>query len=207
MSEQERKLTKDELKRKELFEAVISEYEDNGYTKREGVISELKVNIGALIIATPVAVVPAILYLIINRGKGFVSFNPLIVLLFYFGLIVVHELIHGIFFALFSKNGFKSVGFGFILEYLTPYCSCKEPLSKTKYIIALLMPTIVLGIIPAIVAALIGSPVWLIIGILLIYGGGGDMMIFAMLVSDRSDKKSKLVLDHAYKIGYVVLEK
>ena len=46
--------------------------------------------------------------------------------------IVVHELIHGLTWACFAKNGWKSISFGVWWKVLTPYCHCNEPcLSQT----------------------------------------------------------------------------
>ncbi|HHW46579.1 MAG TPA: hypothetical protein GXX17_06690 [Clostridiales bacterium] len=41
----------------------------------------------------------------------------------------IHELIHAFFWGISTKQGFKAVRFGFIMQYLTPYRSCMEPLS------------------------------------------------------------------------------
>ena len=45
-------------------------------------------------------------------------------------LIVVHELIHGFTWGMFAQSKLKAISFGFIWQYLTPYCTCKEPLKK-----------------------------------------------------------------------------
>jgi hypothetical protein len=58
--------------------------------------------------------------------------------------IILHEL-HGITWAKYTKDGFKSIRFGVLWKFLTPYCHCKEPLVK-HYIIGGIMPAIVLGL-------------------------------------------------------------
>ena len=63
------------------------------------------------------------------RGADFV-----LIFLFCLLLIFVHELIHGITWAVFAKKGRKAISFGFIPQYLTPYCTCNEPLKKGEYI-------------------------------------------------------------------------
>ena len=72
-------------------------------------------------------------------------------------LVVVHELIHGITWSVFTEHHFGDIEFGFMKEYLTPYCTCKCPLSKGKYIIGALMPLIILGIIPMAAGIIMGS--------------------------------------------------
>jgi len=54
--------------------------------------------------------------------------------------VVLHELIHGIVFASFAKQGFKSIKFGIIWKMLTPYAHCKEPLRVRPYMLGVVMP-------------------------------------------------------------------
>ena len=64
------------------------------------------------------------------------SVGPLPALIFFVLVIlgiIAHELIHGITWAIFTKNGFKSIKFGIMLKMLTPYCHCKEPLKVNQY--------------------------------------------------------------------------
>lgn len=131
------------------------------------------------------------------------------IVLFYVLLVVlicVHELIHGITWAIFAPSHWKTVEFGFIKEYLTPYCTCGEPLKKWQYIIGALMPTILLGILPASVAVFTGSWLLLILGIALIFGGGGDLTIVLELLRHRSTAREVLYIDHPYAAGVVAFE-
>jgi hypothetical protein len=48
--------------------------------------------------------------------------------------IILHELIHGITWAKYTKDGFKSIRFEY-LEILDSHCHCKEPLLVKHYII------------------------------------------------------------------------
>src|SRR5690606_9207687 len=54
--------------------------------------------------------------------------------------VVVHELIHGITWAIFAKNGLRSIKFGILKEMLTPYCHCQEPLKLKPYLLGAMMP-------------------------------------------------------------------
>jgi hypothetical protein len=115
--------------------------------------------------------------------------------------IVVHELIHGLTFAIFAKNGFKSIKFGVLWKIVTPYCHCKEPLKLKHYIVGALMPTILLGIIPAVLALITGSMILLIFAVLLISGGAGDLLL---VLSLRNEKKDVLIEDDPSEVGYFV---
>ena len=118
--------------------------------------------------------------------------------------IAIHELIHGIFFAKYAKNGFKSIKFGILWKVLAPYCHCKEPLTVQQYLTAVIMPTIILGIFPAIISLFIGDALLLIFGIIFTFGGAGDMLIFYSL---RKANKTDLVMDHPSEIGCYLFRK
>lgn len=131
------------------------------------------------------------------RGQG------LWYLLAFIAGIVLHELIHGITMSLFCKKGFHSIKFGFMWQYLTPYVHCKEPLIKKHYITGALMPSIVLGIIPAVAGILFRNPGWLLFGMIFTYASGGDFLIVWLL---RHQPKNTLVLDHEAKVGCYLIE-
>lgn len=123
------------------------------------------------------------------------------VFLYLIGGFVVHELIHGLFFGLFAPTGFKSVSFGIKWKYLTPYCHCCDGLKATHYRIACIMPTIILGITPTIIAYFMGNITLLIFGFVMLVGGIGDMII---LWTIRDAGKNKIVYDHPDKIGCMI---
>lgn len=116
-------------------------------------------------------------------------------------------MIHGIMFARYAKHRFQSVEFGIIWNALTPYCTCKDPLKKSSYIVALIMPTVVLGFILVIIATFIHSALLFVLAELMIIGGGGDFLILTKLLSYHSNKKKQLFYDSPYEIGLVVFEK
>ena len=98
--------------------------------------------------------------------------------------LVIHELIHGFFFAIFSKNKFKSIKFGLVLKKGYAYCKCKEILRTNQYVVGLLMPTMILGIIPSIISLFIGSSDLLLFGTILTGAGGSDILVFKKLAKD-----------------------
>ena len=117
--------------------------------------------------------------------------------------IVVHELIHGLTWALFAKRGFCAISFGVIWKYLTPYCHCDEPLLKRHYMLGAFMPCLLLGIVPAVLSLFLGL-VWLyIFGVVFISAAAGDLMVMWRL---RKEKDTALVLDHPSEAGYLVYE-
>ncbi len=118
--------------------------------------------------------------------------------------IVLHELIHGITFAIFAKSGFKSIKFGVIWKMLTPYCHCKEPLLVKQYILGGIMPAIILGFLPFVYSLLFGNIFWLIFSIFFTAAAFGDFFIIYLL---KNEDKNSLVLDHPSEVGCFIYRK
>ena len=77
-----------------------------------------------------------------------------------------------------------------------------------KYILFLFfMPTVILGLIPAVVAIFNGSVLVFTIGCLMILAGGGDLTILLKILMYRSKKEEILYMDHPYECGLVVFER
>ena len=115
--------------------------------------------------------------------------------------IVFHEVIHGITFALFAKAGLKSIRFGILMKSLTPYCHCTEPLKAWQYLISSIMPAIVLGFIPVLVATFTVNIGLLLFGVFFTMAASGDFIIVYML---RNLPRNIRVQDHPEKIGCFV---
>ncbi len=203
----ERKLSKAELKRKEQFDKLTEELAQQGYKPNHITMGALAANILSIVIAIPFIAFFVMLFLLNGHEIWIHSSHMLFAVIIIFVLIVVHELIHGITWAAFAKNGWKSISFGFIVEYLTPYCSCNQPMKKYQIILGAIMPTIVLGFIPAIVAVFTGSTITLFVALMLIMGGGGDMIIIFKLLRFKSTAKDVLFIDHPYELGTAVFER
>jgi hypothetical protein len=118
--------------------------------------------------------------------------------------LVIHELIHGIIWAIFAKSGFKAIKFGIFWKTITPYCHCKKPLMVYEYILGAIMPAIVLGIIPAILAIVVGNIKILSFGAFFTMAAAGDFLIIHQL---RNEKKGDMVLDHPSEAGCYVYRK
>jgi hypothetical protein len=139
-----------------------------------------------------------------QNNRHLVKFGVLWMLIILFTGIILHELIHGLTFLLFCKNGMKSIEFGIMWKYMAPYCHCKEPLPIIPYIIGALMPAIVLGFIPAGIGLVTGKLIPLLMGMIFTIASGGDFLIVWLL---RGQPKDSLVLDHESKVGCYILEK
>ena len=209
MQDTDRKLTAAEMRRKELFEATEADLAAQGYREHRLTMGVVAANVFALALAIPLDILLGVGFFALHPGLSIeFGFGGAIgVILVFFALIVVHELIHGLVWSMFAKRRWKSVSFGFILQYLTPYCTCNEPLPRFAYVIGALAPTIVLGLIPVAVAYATGSPVLFVIGALMIIGGGGDMAIVIKMLRFKPEGAEALYLDHPYELGLVVFER
>lgn len=118
--------------------------------------------------------------------------------------IALHEIVHGIFFAIFAKKSFYSVKFGILYKPVFAfYCHCKEPLKRKQYMIAAIMPLILIGILPSIYGFYNKNLLLIVIGFILTLGALGDVFMFKLLMKENKDI---FILDHPSEIGYYILK-
>lgn len=209
--EKNRRLSEKEQERLAVFEATCERLLQQGYTMTNLTIGIVKANVFVLLLAIPVVAIGVLLFawrnpisLLMPTPQGSLLFIVLFVV-----LIVAHELIHGLTWSLFSEHHFKDIEFGFMIEFLTPYCTCRVPLSKGHYILGALMPCIILGLFPAALGILLGSHLLFWIGIVMILSAGGDIMIVVKVLAHKSEDglKEILVYDHPTQAGSVIFER
>ena len=209
-AENKRRLSKAEEKRRTVFEMKKKEFLSQGWHTADLTVGMVYANVMAILLGLPIILFLLILYLLRLfygpesaaaswRGADFV-----LIFLFCLLLIFVHELIHGITWAVFAKKGRKAISFGFIPQYLTPYCTCNDPLKKGEYITGALMPALLLGFLPAAGAIVTGSAVLFCISAVMIFAGGGDLTIVLKLLRYKTESSEALYLDHPYQAGLVV---
>ncbi len=121
-----------------------------------------------------------------------------IVILFFAALIIsisTHELLHGIGYNLGGAN-WSQIKFG--VHGITPYAHCTVPLDVSDYRLAVALPGLMLGLMPAVYGLLIGSFPILIYGVFMTSAASGDALILWLLRDAPPEAK---VLDHPSKIG------
>lgn len=180
---------------------------DDNIVKSE-TMSALNANIIAFAMLLPIAIICIVPFVLIwgwqSFFEGFMflrSHQVLLLLILILG-IVLHEGLHGLTWGLFAKGHLKSIRFGIKWAYLTPYCHCNEPLKRNHYLLGGIMPGLVLGLLPVIVALIFGYGWLLLLGIFFIGAAGGDLMVLFKLI--KIDK-SYLIQDHPNEIGFLVL--
>ncbi len=207
--EKQRRLSPQEKRRLARFEEVCAELASRGYARTDLTVGIVRANVVTLALSVPLFVICIVAFVLVHRETSIVISlsTPPIMLAVLVALTVVHELIHGLTWSFFAENRFKDIEFGFMKEYLTPYCTCSTPLPLAGYIVGGLMPGIVLGVIPTIIALISGSLLLLLIGLFMIMGAGGDMLITFELLRYRSHAAEKLIYDHPTQAGCVVFER
>ncbi len=208
--EKNRKLSEAEQRRLSAYEELSAAYMAQGYRRTELTVGIVAANIFALICGLPVIIISVILFVLLHPGKPpFLDSLPQMILLLVvmLVLVVVHELVHGITWSLFAEHHWKDIEFGFMKEYLTPYCTCACPLDKGHYILGALMPLILLGLIPLVIAIIAGSAFWLYLGIIMTLSAGGDIMIVINLLRYKSQAKEIVYIDHPTQAGGVIFER
>ena len=209
MADDKRKLTEKELKRKSDFEKFNSEMQQKGYKMKNIIINAQQAKPLCLLIMLPFM---ALAFWIYYKVNGFdldcLSWGFLVALLMLIlCLSILHELIHGITWSLFTKNHFHSIDFGFIWSSFSPYCTCSEPLEKWQYLLGTAMPTLVLGGGAAVVSVMTNQLLLFILAEYMILSGGGDFLIILKSMLYRTDKQESVYCDHPYECGFVVFEK
>lgn len=211
--EEERPLTAAEQKRKEAFLQICEQLEQEGYHARTITISVAKANELALTLTVPPVIALLVVFFLLHPlnlddlSIGTMFGMTAAVFVAFFVLIFAHEGIHGLVWGICAPDHFKSISFGVIWAMLTPYCTCSQPLSRAAYFVGVLAPTIVLGVVPCIIALFTGSYFLMAIGCLMIIGGGGDIAVIRQLIKAHMSGPHALCLDHPYECGSVVFEK
>ena len=213
VDEDNRKLSAAEQRRLAHLEEISEGLLAQGYRRTELTISIIKANVYVMLAMVPVFVIGGGLFYLCNRPLHLTftgtstMLSMVLFLAVYFALIVVHELVHGITWAVFSEHHWKDIEFGVMWQLLTPYCTCTVPLKKSQYFLGALMPLIALGILPAAIAIAAGSLFWLFIGLVMILSAGGDVLIVLKLLRYKTDAEEVLIYDHPTKGGSIIFEK
>lgn len=206
--EKSRALSPAEQKRLEKFDALSDEMLRQGYKKVELTVSIVKANVFAIVLLVPLLVIGMGLFYLKNGTllSGWGAGNLALFVIVFILLTVVHELIHGISWSFFTEHGFKDIEFGFMKQYLTPYCTCLMPLNKKQYIFGAIMPFILLGAIPMMAGILTGSSLILFLGILMADAAAGDLMIIWNIMRYKSESDRIVYIDHPTQAGGVIFE-
>ena len=208
--ERQRELSAAEQARLERYERVSAELVAQGYQRSELTIGIVRANVLTLVLGLPFVVVGVLAFFLANHGRDValgLADRSFLMIGLVLVLVVVHELIHGLTWSIFSAHHWADIEFGFMKEYLTPYCTAASPLPRGGYILGALMPMITLGLVPTIYAIATADLGLLVVGIIMTLAGGGDLLIVIELLRHKSRAQDVLVYDHPTQAGAVVFER
>ena len=121
----------------------------------------------------------------------FYLFLPLLL-----ALTLLHEALHLFGFWFWGKTKRQDWHIG--IKSATPYAHCSAPIKINTYRISVILPGLMLGIIPLLLAFCCGWPKVFVYAILMTTGALGDLFI---LLNIRKLPPNSLVKDHATKPG------
>lgn len=167
-------------------------------------MSPIRANVVGSLFAVPLFLVPCGVYVFI-WGSANVSLPPvsiLVVLTAFLAGIVAHELLHGVGFLLGGASR-DQVDFGIHWYVLSPYAHCRAPLRADTYRLALILPALALGLLPAMVGLALEAPWIVFFGAVMLAVAGGDAAILWAL---RHVPRKAWVQDHPSDIGCLLLD-
>ena len=172
--------------------------------KRDLSVSMERANIVVLFIGVPVVILQFILFDQLHPSPDESrEWNFLLLLLVIILGVVLHEIVHGIAWAIAGRKPWTSIKFGFQTKTLTPYCHITEPLEVNAYRIGAVMPGLVVGILPYAYSLMSGDINWLWFSLVHTSAAGGDWLVLWLI---RKVKPGSLVEDHPTQAGCYVLE-
>lgn len=206
------KKTKDNKKnrielRKERVQKLCNDLEQEGYTQTDLTISADVANTVAIISTLLPIAFYAILFGLLHGWAAYKSLDVGLLSSTVLLSIIVHEIIHGVFFGIFAPGHFSSIEFGVMWESVNPYCYCAKPVSKTQYLISVMMPGLILGTCVGAVSLVIGSATGLVFSLIAYLCASGDFFIAAKIFRFSVRGKKALFLDHPEKPGLIVFAK
>lgn len=171
--------------------------------KRDLSVSMERANLIVLFIAPPVVILQFLLFEFLHPSGALMTWHIAAFVLIVLAGVVVHELIHGVTWALFGRKPWSSIKFGVQTRTLTPYCHVKEPIEVSAYRIGAFMPGLLVGVLPFIYSLVTGDPNWFWFSLIHTSASGGDWLVLWLL---RNVKKGSLVEDHPSQAGCYVIE-
>lgn len=191
------------------LELLSTELSSKGY-KTTAIQMDALETFLSMFLTSPLIILTIASYLFFNYPesiKGASNYQGWEMIAFIIPLAIVHELTHGICFAISAKDGFKNVSFGFSKKIFCPYCHCNTAINARGYIIAALMPGIIWGIVPAALSVIYCNPHLLSFSILGIGGASCDVYCVLTLLKISNHNTDSLVYDYRNSVGFALFYK
>ncbi len=116
---------------------------------------------------------------------------------------IIHEGLHGAGWKYAAKLRWSDFTYGVQWSTLTPYAHSKKPMQKSAYVVGSLLPAIVLGFVPYLIALIIGHNWLMMFGFIFTLAAGGD---FWTVYTLRHVPLNIWVQDHPENVGCLVYD-
>ena len=184
------------------FNRVQADLKANGFREKDVTIPSGKAMVLGIVYALPFVITLGLLYrfLLIKRAHlsevGGLSFYIMFIAIIAIS-VVIHELLHGIGWAISSGRGWSVVRFN--ISALMPSCACKAALTRGQYLVGVLLPFLVLGAGSAVFLFLYPGTVSVLTMAVNFVAAGADLLIALRAARERG----ALIADHPTEAGYI----
>ena len=174
--------------------------------KRLEVINVKKTNVAAVALFFVIFLVGTALSQLAIHGKaivlGKVYWDAILAVGVVAVGVVVHELLHALCAILFGKAKKQDIKFGCSVKQGLFYCYCQKDVTRNAYLLMLVLPVVLTGIIPLVISVFFGGLPLLAAFSLLTVGGIGDI---AMFIRTLTVDKKAMIRDHAETTAFHVV--
>lgn len=190
----------------EIFSRVQAELKANGYREKDVTFSSGKATVFGVLYALPFITILGLAYrfLLLERAHlletGVLSFYIMFIAIIVVS-VAIHELLHGIGWAISSGKGWQAVRFN--IHAMMPSCACKTALKKKSYLAGVLAPFVVLGLGSALFVFVYPGTVSFLTMMVNFVAVGADLLIVVRVVKEDNC----LIADHPTKAGYIAFYK
>ena len=190
----------------EEFEKMRMQLHENGYKEKDVTISSGKAMILGVLYALSFVIIFGLLYrfMLIERAHlsevGGLSFYVMFIVIIAVS-VVIHELLHGIGWAISSGKGWDVVRFN--INAMMPSCACRGALKKKQYLIGVLTPFVISGLGSVLFVFIYPGTISLLTMIVNFVAAGADLIIAFNVLKERDS----LIVDHPTEAGYIIFYK
>ena len=168
-------------------------------------VSLLAANVYGVAAGVLPAFISFTLFLLIWGGERLAAALANVAFLQAIGVVVVgaffHELLHAVGWLLFAGLPWRAIEIGVKWKILTPYAHSHQPMPARGYRWGTALPGLLMGILPSLLAILVGNGPLFLFGAFFTVVAGGDFLVLWLL---RRVPRNALVEDHPSRVGCVI---
>ena len=186
----------------EDFERMKADLHEKGYQEKDVTITSGEAMVLGALYGLPFVIVFGLWYRFFLIERAYllevsgIAFYVLFIAIIAVS-VVIHELLHGIGWAVASGKGWNAVRFN--INAMMPSCACKAVLKKGAYLAGVLAPFTVLGGGSVLFIFIYPGTVSLLTMMVNFISAGADLMIAFQVLKERDG----FIADHPTEAGYI----